>query len=169
MRLAQAPYVCVSRSVVFNYVTSWIIARQAPLSKGFPKQEYWSGLPCPSPGNLPKSGNIEPWSPALQADSLSSEPIYINTYVYSIIGNFCCWISRASLVAQIVKNLPAMWETWVWSLGWKDPMEKGMATLLSILVWRIPVDTGAWRALVHGGHKQSDMTEPLSTEQVLFN
>ena len=42
------------------------------------------------------------------------------------------------LVAQIVKNLPAMQETWVWPLGWEDPLEKGMATHTSILVWRIP-------------------------------
>ena len=46
--------------------------------------------------------------------------------------------SWASLVAQLVKNLPAMKETWVQSLGWKDPMEKGKATHPSILAWRIP-------------------------------
>ena len=44
----------------------------------------------------------------------------------------------ASLVAQLVKNPPAMWETWVQSLGWKDPLEKGRATHSSILAWRIP-------------------------------
>ena len=44
---------------------------------------------------------------------------------------------RASLVAQMVKNLPAMQETWVLSLGWKDPLEKGMATHSGILAWRI--------------------------------
>ena len=49
----------------------------------------------------------------------------------------------ASLVAQLVKNLPAMWETWVQSLGWEDPLEEGMATHLSILAWRIPMDRGA--------------------------
>ena len=48
--------------------TSWTVARQAPLSMGFPRQEYWSGLPFPSPGDLPNSG-IEPRSPALQVDS----------------------------------------------------------------------------------------------------
>ena len=42
-------------------------------------------------------------------------------------------------------NLPAMWETWVRSLGWEDPLEKGMATHSSILAWRIPMD----RAIVH--------------------
>ena len=44
----------------------------------------------------------------------------------------------ASLVAQLVKNPPALWETWVQSLGWKDPLEKGRATHSSILAWRIP-------------------------------
>ena len=42
------------------------------------------------------------------------------------------------LIAQLVKNPPAMWETWVRSLGWEDPLEKGMATHSSILAWRIP-------------------------------
>ena len=46
--------------------------------------------------------------------------------------------SWASLVAQLVKNLPAVQETWVRSLGWEDPLEKGKATQSSILVWRIP-------------------------------
>ena len=56
----------------------------------------------------------------------------------------------ASLVAQTVKNLPAMQETWVQSLGQEDPLEEGMATHSSILAWRIPVDREAWRAIVHG-------------------
>ena len=47
-------------------------------------------------------------------------------------------ILGASLVVQLVKNLPAMWETWVRSLGWEDPLEKGKATHSSILAWRIP-------------------------------
>ena len=56
----------------------------------------------------------------------------------------------ASLVAQSVKNLPAKWETWVRSLGGKDPLEEGMATHSSILAWRVPRDRGAWPATVHG-------------------
>ena len=51
-------------------VTSWTVARQAPLSMGFPRQEYWSGLPFPPPGDLPDP-EIEPKSPALQADSFA--------------------------------------------------------------------------------------------------
>ena len=50
-------------------VTPWTVAHQALLSMGFPRQEYWSGLPFPSPRDLPNPG-IELWSPALQADSL---------------------------------------------------------------------------------------------------
>ena len=58
--------------------------------------------------------------------------------------------SWASLVAQTVKNLHALQETWLQSLGWEDPLEEGMATHSSILPWRIPMDRGAWRATVHG-------------------
>ena len=50
----------------------------------------------------------------------------------------------------MVKNPPAMWETWVQSLGWEDPLEEGMASHSSILAWRIPVDRGAWQAAIHG-------------------
>ena len=50
----------------------------------------------------------------------------------------------------MVKNLPAMWETWVQSLGWEDPLEEGMATHSSTVAWRIPVDRRTWWATVHG-------------------
>ena len=56
----------------------------------------------------------------------------------------------ASLVAQLVKNPPAMQETWVRSLGWEEPLEEGMTTHSSILAWRIPMDRGDWQAAVHG-------------------
>ena len=62
----------------------------------------------------------------------------------------CLHKERASLVVQTVKNLPAMRETWVRSLGWEDPLEKGMATHSSILAWRIRMDRGAWWVTVHG-------------------
>ena len=58
--------------------------------------------------------------------------------------------SGASLVAQMVKNPPAMQETWVRSLGWEDALEEGMATHSSTLAWRIPMDRGAWQATAHG-------------------
>ena len=63
-----------SFSRVRLFVTPWTIAYQAPPSMGFSRQEYWSGLPFPSLGDLPDPG-IEPGSPALQADTLPSEPI----------------------------------------------------------------------------------------------
>ena len=55
------------------FVTPWTVAYQAPLSMGFSRQEYWSGLPFPSPGDLPDPG-IEPGFPTLEADALTSEP-----------------------------------------------------------------------------------------------
>ena len=80
-------------------------------------------------------------------------------YIYS-------WLillsSKTSLVAQIVKNLPATQETWVQSLGGEDPLEKGMATHSSILAWRIP---GTERSLVgYGpwGHKDLDKTQQIT-------
>ena len=56
---------------------------------------------------------------------------------------------RASLVAQLAKNLPAMQEISVRFLGWEDPLEEGMATHTNIHNWRIPKDRGAWRTTVH--------------------
>ena len=72
---------CVLLSHVQLFVTPWTVANQAPLSMGFPRQEYWSGLPFPPPGDLPDPGT-EPVSPTFQADSLPSEPRGkpINTY-----------------------------------------------------------------------------------------
>ena len=63
--------VCISCSVVSESL--WTVAHQAPLSVEFSRQEYWSGLPSPSPRDLPDPG-IKPGSPALQAESLPSEP-----------------------------------------------------------------------------------------------
>ena len=73
-----------------------------------------------------------------------------------------CW---ASLVAQLVKNPPAMWETWVQSLGWEDPLEKGTAT--TPVFW--PGEFHGWRSLVGyspWGHKESDKTDRLHKPQI---
>ena len=74
-------------------------------------------------------------------------------FVSFLLPNLYFWadsyLLRASLVAQMVKKLPAMWETWVQSLGWEDRLEEGMATHSRILAWRIPMDRGAWWATVH--------------------
>ena len=62
-----------SLSRVRLFATPWIVAHQAPPPVGFSRQEYWSGLPFTSPGDLPDTG-IEPGSPTFQADALTSEP-----------------------------------------------------------------------------------------------
>ena len=73
-------YMCLCLVARFNrvrlFLTPWTIAHQTPLSTGFSRQEYWSGLPCPPPGDLPDPGikPASPVSPALQVDSLSIEP-----------------------------------------------------------------------------------------------
>ena len=73
MRLYISKVKVKSLSRVRLFATSWTVAYQVPPSVGFSRQEYWSGLPFPSPGDLPNPG-IEPGFPALQADALPSEP-----------------------------------------------------------------------------------------------
>ena len=72
-----------------------------------------------------------------------------------------------SLAAQLIKNPPAMWETWVQSLGWEDPLEEGMAIHSSILLWRVPMDSVAWWATVHG-ITELDTTEHISTKAIIM-
>ena len=92
------------KSLSWLFGTPWTVAHQDPLSMGFSRQEYWSGLPFPSPGDLPLPG-IEPRSPTLKADTLTSEPpgkpvcfciyvpldslscdtLYINVYIYMYV------------------------------------------------------------------------------------
>ena len=90
-----------SLSHVRLFGTPWTVAHQAPLSMGFSRQEYWSGLPFPSPGELPDPGT-EPVSPALQANALTSEPpgkptsvgIYIYIYIYvCVCVCVCMWVN----------------------------------------------------------------------------
>ena len=95
------------------YVTLCMVAYQAPLSIGFSRQEYWSRFPFSPPGDLPSLG--------IRLTSLTS----------CIAGGFLTrW---TSLVAQTVKHLLTMWETWVRSLGHEDPLGKEIATHSSTL------------------------------------
>ena len=114
----------LSCSVVSNSLQPrWTVARQAPLAMGFPRQEYWSGLPFLSPGALSNPG-IEPASPVspeLQVDSLLAES--------SGKGIPDGPDSKESACNE---GDPA------WTLGQEDPLEKRKATLCSILAWRIP-------------------------------
>ena len=89
------------------------------------------------------SMNIQGWFPlgltgllSLLSNGLSSVFSSITIQKHQFFGaQLSLW---ASLMAELVKNLPAMWETWVPSLGWEDPLEKGTATHSSTLAWRIP-------------------------------
>ena len=88
----------------------------------FSRQEYWGGLPCPPLGDFPH--------PGIKPTSITSP---------ALAGRFfTTCIFRGFPGGSVVKNLPAMQETQVPSLGWEDPLEKQMATQYSILAWKIP-------------------------------
>ena len=107
--------VVYSLSHIQLLLAPWTVAFQAPLSMGFPRQEYLSGLPCPSPGDLPDPG-IEPKPPALQADSLPSEPpgklrLWVLVTVKSLFSLFsgrCCTFSSSHNLRARIPPLP-MW------------------------------------------------------------
>ena len=86
-------------------------------------------------------------------------------HVLAIVNNAAVEMGWASLVAQMVKNLPAIWETWVRSLGWEDILEEGMATHSNTLAWRISMDRWAWWAPVHGVAKSQTWLKWLSRAQ----
>ena len=124
--------VCVLSHLVMSD-SSWphkIVAHQAPLSMEFSKQEYWGGLPFPSPGDLPEPG-IEPESPVTPALVGRFFTTWA-TWELLILYSYFIPSPITSLVAQMVKNRLAMRETWVWSLGGEDSLEEGMATHSSI-------------------------------------
>ena len=157
------------------FVTPWTIAHQAPLSMGILQTRIleWVAMPSstgsPQPRDRTQVSRVtggffqgsprilewvaypvsrgssdpgtEPGSPALQGPWLP---------LTNALQCFC-----ASFVAQLVKNLPAMQETWVWSLGREDPLEKGKVTHSSILAWRIPRTSAR-------GSKESDTADRLS-------
>ena len=107
------------RSVMSDsWRTPWTVAYQAPLSMGFSRQKYWSGLPFPSPGDLPNPG-IKPGSPALQADALPSEP-----------PGKPQW-KRICLQCRRYKR--CRFNPWVGTIPWRI-----VEIHSSILAWRIP-------------------------------
>ena len=132
-----------SLSCVRLFVTPWTVAYQAPLSVGFSRQEYWSGLPFPSPGDLPKLG-IEPGSPALRADALPSEPpgkLYVKYMTCSVTAGFCfgqmyyhqhVFFLNQVLVLCFVNSLFVYWVN-LWPHNWSSTF-----SLLRITFWRMP-------------------------------
>ena len=118
-----------SLSRVWLFATPWIVAYQAPPSMGFSRQEYWSAVPFPSPGDLPDPG-IEPRSPTFQADALTSEPT----------------------------GKPASGENW-WKNGRSTPTELPQPVSSNCRgSWRAEWDTGVgWALCAH--HKQLTLSE----------
>ena len=138
---------------------------------GFPRQEYWSGLPFPTPGGLPDSGieHVFLASPALAGGFFTTAPpgkpyIYI---FFSIFFSIMVYNGGISLVAQMVKHLPTIQETRVQSLGQEDPWrrewpptpvflpgefpgQRGPGSRFQSSCLGNPMDRGAWRATVHG-------------------
>ena len=138
----------------------WTVIHQGPLYMRFSRQEYWCGLPFPSPGDLPNTGT-ELAFPALAGvffyhwatrkaqlchrfSQINIFCLYIMKFwldnLLRLIKNKSkfkncdnVWLGSGSLMAQLVKNPPAMWETWAWFLGWEDTLEKGKANHSSIL------------------------------------
>ena len=144
-----------SFSHVWLFVTPWTIAHQAPLSMEISRQEYWSGLLCPPPGDLPDPG-IKLMSPALQMDSLPAER---SGRLYFL----------GFLDGAVVKNPPASAEDardvgLIPGLG-RSPGE-GNGNPLQYSCLGIPMDRGAWWATVHGV-TLLDTTKQLSTQTIL--
>ena len=108
--------------------------------------------PTPAQGALRVSGSLPGLAPQRgegirRPSSASHWPRDPGKFTFTVLVSVFCEsgeqldympLAWASLVAQMVKNLPATWETWVRSLGWEDPLEKEMASHSSILAWRIP-------------------------------
>ena len=94
-----------------------------------------------------------PWPAAYQAPpSMGFSRQDILPTIYQLVKYNISGTSRVSLVAQMVKNPPLMWEAWVQSLGWENLLEEGTATHSNILAWRM--DREAWQATVHGVAKR---------------
>ena len=116
------------------FVTPWTVACQAPLSMGILQAKILKWMPCSPPGDL----STQEFNQGL--------PLYRQIH-------YRLW---ASWVAQTVKNLPALQETQISSLSWKDPLEKGMATHSCILAWKVPWTEGPG-GFNPWGCKESDM------------
>ena len=123
------------------FANPWTVANQAPPSMEFSRQEYWSGLPCPSPGDLPNPG-IDPGSPALQADTLPSEPPrkpQFYAYLLNCTG-IPMWVSGVESTCH-AGDLGSI-------SGWGRSPGGGNDNPLQYSCLGNPMDGGAWWATV---------------------
>ena len=127
------------------FVTPWTVTLQAPLSMGFSRQQYWSGLPFPTPGGLPDSGT-EPTSPVSSALAsglfTTAPPRKPLKGVCVCVCDFYFEYTHTPMYmgfphGSVIKKLPANAGDTVRSLGQEDPVEKEMVTHSSILAWTI--------------------------------
>ena len=126
--------------------------------------------------------SLEGWSPVTDYSSSAGEESTCNAGDTGLIPwlgrspaeglGYPLQYSRASLGAQVVKNLPGRWETWVWSLGWKDPLKEGMENHSSILAWRITwtKDPGGLQSMASQSQtrlsRQCTMEKPYVIQEV---
>ena len=159
-----------SLSHVWLLVTPWTAAYQAPSSMGFSRQEYWSGVPLPSPLEYVRGGNLKigkwsicplfcEWSGKLDSWCVANVEGLLFVEIFQLKnGREMIEYQYFPLVTQTVKNLPAVREAEVWSLDQENLLERGMATHSNILAWRIP-----WTEKLAGyspkGHIELDMNE----------
>ena len=134
-----AVYVLICFSPVWLFATLWTVAHQAPLFMASSGKNTGMGCHTLLQGIFWSRDRTQV---LYIAGGFFTTNVTWEAYICRVLGPY--QISRinrdswASFVAQLVKNPSAMWETWVWSLGWEDPLENGMATHSSILSWRIP-------------------------------
>ena len=129
---------CSSLSCAWLFATLWTVAHQAPLSMKFSSQEYWSGLPFPLPGDLPNPG-IKPRSPALEANSLLSEPPGL------------CQLMWSGFHSGSNGKKPACNEGDLGSIpGLGRSPGRGNGYLLQYYCLKNSMNRGAWYATVHG-------------------
>ena len=150
------------------FATPWTVAYKAPLSMEFSRQEYWSGLPFPSPGDPPDPGvkpRFKPRSPALQADALPSEPPGEPTHTYYMEKEMSTHSSILVWRIPWTEEPGGLLSMGLHSIGheWNDlvcmhALEKEMATHSSILAWRIP-GTEEPDGVCLWGHTECNTTE----------
>ena len=161
------PTRCLVTKSCLTLATPWTVACQAPLSVGFSKQEYWSGLPFPSPGDVPDPG-IEPGSPALQANSLPTElwgkPLYpldvsnSNHLLQAVTANY---VSRHSQVSPRGKSKSALIENHevikMIEIEEQNPSRVRNLTKLPIVSWLdLCFPSNTWKWVPWNAFKRSD-------------